>query len=1131
MVANDTDAEGDTLSVTSVTTPSNGTAAILSGSTTTVTYTPDTGFNGADSFDYTLSDGTDTDTGTVAVTVGPPAQPTGLTAVAGNGQAALTWDDPSNGSITGYESLRAQVAKLTANDGAGGDEFGNFVAMDGDTLVVGAYGDDDNGMDSGAAYVYIRQLVTWSQVAKLTASDGADGDWFGYSVAVEGDTVVVSAFQDDNSRGAAYLFTKPTTGGWTDATETARLTASDRTIGDAFGRVAVEGDTVVVGAVGDDDNGSWSGSAYVFTKPPTGWTSTSTAAKLTASDGVANDWFGISEAVGGDTVVVGTYDYTDYGPDSGTVYLFTKPGNGWATATETAKLTAFDGDAGDNFGFRVAVNGDTVVAGARRDDDNGLNSGTVYLFTEPGNGWATATETAKLTASDGDAGDDFGVSVAVDEDTVVVGARWDDDNGSKSGSAYVFTKPTSGGWATATETAKLIASDGAADDGFGTSVAVDGDTVVVSAPLDDYNGEDSGSSYMYHAVSGWTAIPDSGSGDTNATSYTVTSPINGAKYDFRIRAVNAFAKGTASDIVTVNVGPPARPTGLAATTGDTQASLTWDDPSNSTITEYEYRLRAQTAKLTLTGGGGGDLFGNSVAVDGDTMVSGAPGEGNDTGAAYVFTRQSGVWSQVAKLTASNGGGGDEFGNSVSLDGDTVVVGATGDDDNGSNSGAAYVFVKPGTGWATDTETAKLTGSDGAPDDDLFGYSVAVEGDTVVVSAYGDDDSGGGSGAAYVFTKPGTGWTSTGTAAKLTAFDGAGGDRFGKSVAVDGDTVVVGAWTDDDNGDQSGSAYLFTKPVSGGWATATETAKLTASEGDADDRFGTSVAVDGETVAVGAWVDDDDGLYSGSVYVFDKPGSGGWVTATETVKLMASDGAAGDWFGGSVSLDGDRLAVGATGDDDKGSRSGSVYVYKRESGTWSRVAKLKASDGATDDEFGTSVTVDGDTVVVGSHWDEDNGSKSGSTYVFAVPDWVAILDSGSGETNATSYTVTGLTNGVNYRFKIRATNSMGTGGASTTAAVTPANTAPSAVDDDVTTAGDTAVDINVTANDTDPDGDTLSVTSVTTPSNGTAVITAGSTTTVTYTPDADFIGTDSFDYTLSDGTYTDTGTVNVTVTPT
>ena len=178
----------------------NGTAAITAGSTTTVAYTPDANFYGSDTFDYTLSDGTDTDTGTVTVTVGRPAKPAGLSAIAGDTQAALTWDDPSNNSITGHEYLQgAQVTKLTASDGAAGDNCGRSVSVDGNTAVVGAPG--ENG-GRGMAYVLTRQSGEWSQVAKLTASDRASNDEFGRSVSVDGDTVVVGAHYDDGNAAA-----------------------------------------------------------------------------------------------------------------------------------------------------------------------------------------------------------------------------------------------------------------------------------------------------------------------------------------------------------------------------------------------------------------------------------------------------------------------------------------------------------------------------------------------------------------------------------------------------------------------------------------------------------------------------------------------------------------------------------------------------------------------------------------------------------------------------------------------------------------------------------------------------------------------------------------------------------------
>ena len=565
---------------------------------------------------------------------------------------------------------------------------------------------------------------------------------------------------------------------------------------------------------------------------------------------------------------------------------------------------------------------------------------------------------------------------------------------------------------------------------------------------------------------------------------------------------------------------PSKPGDLTATVKSTQVTLGWNDPSDTSITRYEY-LQAQIAKLTASDGVAGDLFGHSVAVDGDTAVVGAYEDESEKGAAYVLAKDSsGAWSQVAKLTASDGEAGDIFGWSVAVDWDTVVVGARYDD-------SAYVFTKPGTGWATATETAKLTASDGVVGD-WFGQSVAVDGDTVVVGSSEDD----GSGSAYVFTKAADSvWTDATQTAKLTASDGDDFDEFGKSVAVDGDTAVAGA----PNNDGYGSAYVFIRPAAG-WDDATQTAKLTP--GATDDgaaglagTFGAAVAVDGGTVVVGA------SAYSGSqgrAYVFTKP-SGGWEDAERTAELATSD-AEKNQFGWSVAVDGNTVVVGAHTDDasDSVNDSGSVYVFtKATDSVWAdatETVKLTATDGASGDQFGWSIAAGGGTVVVGAHWDDDKGADSGSAYVYGVSGWTAIPDSEAGATNATSYTVNDLTNEEEYGFWIRARNTVGASEASDPVTATPVNTAPTAVDDATTTAEGTAVDIDVVANDTDLEGDTLQVTSVTMPSNGTAVIKSGSATTITYTPNAGFHGSDSFTYVASDGNGgTDTGTVTVTVT--
>ena len=413
-----------------------------------------------------------------------------------------------------------ETVKLIPSDVDVGDRFGRSVAIDGDTLVVGARQDDDNGIDSGSAYVFTRESGTWGQTVKLTALDGAAYDWFGHFVAVDGDTIAVGAHQDDDSgddSGSVYVFIRES-GVWSEA---AKLTAPDGAAFDWFGQsVAVDGGTVVVGAYRNDDIGSNSGSAYVFTKPTGGWAATSSAAKLTASDAGASDHFGFSVAIDGDTVVVGAYADNGSGANFGSAYVFTKPTDGWVTTTETAKLTALNPAEYDVFGYSVAVDGDTVVAGAHQDDDNGNNSGSAYVLTKPVGGWVTTSTAIKLTALDGSVSDFFGHSVMVDGETIVVGAHASNEGASDTGSAYVFTKPT-GGWAATSSAAKLIASDGTRGDHLGYSVAVSGATVVAGAYRD---GDNSGSVYVFtESAEVWVPEPSTGWGTIPAPE-PVTGP-------------------------------------------------------------------------------------------------------------------------------------------------------------------------------------------------------------------------------------------------------------------------------------------------------------------------------------------------------------------------------------------------------------------------------------------------------------------------------------------------------------------------------------------------------------------------------------------------------------------------------
>jgi len=377
----------------------------------------------------------------------------------------------------------------------------------------------------------------------------------------------------------------------------------------------------------------------------------------------------------------------------------------------------------------------------------------------------------------------------------------------------------------------------------------------------------------------------------------------------------------------------------------------------------------QETKLTASDAAAGDVFGRGVAISNDTIVVGAAGfddaNGTDSGSIYVFTRTGTIWTEQANLTASDGAAKDLFGEGVAIAGNTIVVGSYGDDDKGEHSGSAYVFTRMGTTW---TKQAKLTASDGAAED-MFGRRVAISNDTIVVGGahWDDNDNCDRSGSAYVFTGSGTNWTEQ---AKLTASDGAVEDYFGGSVAIAEDTIVVGADGDNDKGEHSGSAYVFTRTGT----TWTEQAKLTASDGAAEDLFGRFVAISNDTIVVGAhWDDNDNGDRSGSAYVFTHTGT----TWTEQAKLTASDGEEGDRFGGSVAIAGDTIVVGAYW------ASGSLYIFTRTGTTWTQQDKLMASDGAVGDYFGISLAFADDTIVVGAVEDNDDGDKSGSTYIYDI----------------------------------------------------------------------------------------------------------------------------------------------------
>jgi len=371
----------------------------------------------------------------------------------------------------------------------------------------------------------------------------------------------------------------------------------------------------------------------------------------------------------------------------------------------------------------------------------------------------------------------------------------------------------------------------------------------------------------------------------------------------------------------------------------------------------------EVAKLLPPDGDGAaqDFFGVRVAISGGVAVVGAElddDDGENSGSAYVFVRSGDTWAFQQKLTAPFAAAGDRFGEWVDIDGDTIAVGAFDDEDKGIMSGSVFVFRYSGTSWNFED---KLLASDGEPGD-RFGETVYVDGDTIGVGARFADLR---MGSAYIFTRTGSTWTEQ---QKLTAPVRQIGDWFGAQIAVDGDTAIVGARTADSVNIDSGAAYIFTR-LAGVW---TLDDMLIASDPGASDEFGMAVDIDGDTVAISAFKDDQNGDDAGAVYIFGRSAAG-WM---QQQKLLAIDDSPDfDELGTQLALQGNTLVVG-------GSLTRAAFLFKRSEGNWTQHAKITTND-ASVGRFGTSATLDGRSVVVGARLSIDNGPGSGSAFVFDI----------------------------------------------------------------------------------------------------------------------------------------------------
>ncbi len=857
-----------------------------------------------------------------------------------------------------------QIGK--ADDGLASDRFGYSVDIDGDRAVVGAYINDPNGMvNAGAVYIFERDGTgNWNQTTKLLASDGAAYDNFGHAVALSGDRIVVGATHRDSNAvtnaGATYIFERDGAVNWN---QTTKLLASDGAAYDYFGSsVTLSGDRVVVGATHKDPN---AGATYIFEQDGAGnWNQTT---KLLASDGVASDRFGYSVALSGDQIVVGAaYSDPNAVTDAGAAYIFERDGAGnW---NQTTKLLASDGAASDHFGYSVALSGDRIVVGAAFSDIDGVaNAGATYIFERDGTGnW---NQTTKLLASDGAAYDYFGYSVALSGDRIVVGAAYSDPNlTSNAGAAYIFERDGAGNW---NQVCKLVATDGAVDDSFGRSVALSDNQLIIGVPRLDVNGAtDAGGVYFYSAddinnlIQAQTleaeiaALPAS----VDPNPYIAVLDLGISREGRLAQIPDTLALPEIDNNISATLEEISTKEQQLADLERQAANSPWIQLGTSeanTIAQNGFNVAAdgnravigapvsngvahgmayiyerdsngnwtQVTSLTAADGAVDDLFGVRVALSGDRVVVAAAFSNIDgvtrAGAAYLFERDgSGDWTQIAKLVATDGAAYDYFGWDVFITGDRIAVGAfASSPGNVSQAGAVYLFERDGTGnW---NQTTKLVASDVTAFDN-FGTSVAIFDDYIVIGAMGHDAHGkSNAGAAYLYKRD----SASGNwdyATKLQADDGAADDYFGDSVAIFDNYIVIGAWQHDAHGKSgAGAAYIFKRDYDNdNW---NQVDKLQAVNGSIDDHFGCSVAIAGNRIIIGAYgYNSNDNIDAGTAYVFKRDTSGYWI---QTQQLKATDSRENGRFGMDVAISGDQVIIGAKkGFINNEVNSGVAYFY-------------------------------------------------------------------------------------------------------------------------------------------------------------------------------------------------------------
>ncbi|MCA9254237.1 MAG: hypothetical protein KDA33_01310 [Phycisphaerales bacterium] len=785
--------------------------------------------------------------------------------------------------------------------------FGADVAVSGDYAIFGAPYDSSAVSSGGAAYIFERSGSEWRPSARLTPSEPTANQQFGARVAIDGDTAVIGArlgVPDFSYRYAIYVF-RHVNGEWL---EIARLSNS-LGVNDEFTdlSVAIDGNQI---AVGCPRAANQNGAVFVFEESAGFWVPT---AIPTPSNALGISLFGASVAWADNQLLIGAPRADNgAGVRTGAVYRYSRDyGGGYLSPS---RILPEDGVANTWFGASLATDNLTLVVGACNTLYSTYGYGAAYIFERTGSGWRPLQ---KESASDGPPRFGFGRRVDVWNDTIAVASN--SVSGTSNGAIVVYRKADD--WRYVSD---FTPTDGQWQDEFGYSVALAGDSVLAGAPRRNTTSIDGGSVYSFDLVPlefdcNTNGVPDvcdiqlgdsvdcNGNGVPDACELAAQTSRdcngNGQPDECEPDGQNEIGVIPSPDAGAAYFGWTLAMCGTTAVIGVSS------NPARVHVYENFAAEWIPQTSLSPDDGDTGNGFGSVIAMDGDTVVVGAHYDdeaGEDSGAAYVFHRTDGEWSQVAKLMASDAMGDELFGRSVAVSGSMIVVGTSG------YVNAAYVYRNVAGVWQ---EIAKLTSP--TAETTGFGYRVAIDGDTIAVTAPRYSTTPGG--AMHVFREIDGQWTPQDS---LGASDAVAGDIFGQSVDLSQGTIVIGAQYHGEGPPEiTGRAYVF-REVDGHWA---ETAILRPDESTSSDYFGNSVAVRNGVVLVSDVHEfiSGAGARHGPVHVF-REFEGEW---RRVLKLRTADGNLETRFGGSVATDGAIVLTGAAYENlHTPEQTSAVYVH-------------------------------------------------------------------------------------------------------------------------------------------------------------------------------------------------------------